>query len=60
MSNYNASIGGGSWFNKIKQGDNEGGKLPFWKVVGAFLAALAAVATIIGVLIALGIISVNV
>lgn len=60
MSNNNASIGNGSWFNKINQGDkNDGGKLSFWKVVAAFLTALAAIAGVIGILITLGIISVN-
>lgn len=55
------SIGGGSWFNKISQGDNNNGgsTISFWKIVGGVLAALAAIATIIGVLQSLGIISVK-
>lgn len=60
MSKNTASIGNGSWFNTIKQGDNkEGDKLSFWKIAGGVLAALAAIAGIIVVLIELGIISVN-
>lgn len=61
MSKNNVSIGGGSWFNKISQGDNNNGgsTISFWKIVGGVLAALAAIATIIGVLQSLGIISVK-
>lgn len=62
MSKNNVSIGGGSWFNKISQGDdnnNGGSTISFWKIVGGVLAALAAIATIIGVLQSLGIISVK-
>lgn len=60
MSKYKASIGNGSWFNKINQSDNNGGsKLSVWKIAGGILAALAAIAGIIGLLVSLRIISVN-
>lgn len=61
MSENKASIGSGSWFNKINQGDNNNGgsTLSVWKVAGGILAALAAIAGIIGILLSLGIISVN-
>lgn len=61
MSDNKASIGKGSWFNKINQGDknNGGSALSFWKIVGGVLAALAAIAGIIALLVTLGIISVN-
>lgn len=54
---YHASIGNGSWFNKIKQGsDNStGGSISFWKVFGAILGAIASIATVIGVLYTLGV-----
>ncbi|WP_455661037.1 hypothetical protein [Pradoshia sp.] len=60
MSDNKVSIGSGSWFNKINQGDNNGGSnLSVWKIAGGVLAALAAIAGIIGLLVTLGIISVN-
>ena len=61
MSENKASIGSGSWFNKINQGDNNNGGSTFsvWKVAGGILAALAAIAGIIGILLSLVIISVN-
>ena len=61
MSENKASIGSGSWFNKINQGDNNNGgsTLSVWKVAGGILAAWAAIAGIIGILLSLGIISVN-
>ena len=61
MSENKASIGSGSWFNKINQGDNNNGgsTLSVWKVAGGILAALAAISGIIGILLSLGIISVN-
>ena len=61
MSENKASIGSGSWFNKINQGDNNNGgsTLSVWKVAGGILAALAAIAGIFGILLSLGIISVN-
>lgn len=61
MSNNNVSIGKGSWFNKINQGDNNGdSKISFWKIVAGIIATIAAIAGIIEILITLGIISVNV
>ena len=60
MSDNKASIGSGSWFNKINQGDNNNGStISVWKIVAAVLTALAAIATIVGILLSLGIISVN-
>lgn len=46
------SIGNGSWFNKVKQGSENGrdGGPSFWKVLLSVLAALASIATVIGVL----------
>ena len=59
MSRNKASIGSGSWFNKINQGDNNGeSRLSVWKIAGGILTALAAIAGIIGVLVTLGVISV--
>ena len=60
MSNNKVTIGNGSWFNKIKQGDSsEDSNLSVWKIAGGILAALAAIAGIIGILLSLGIISVK-
>lgn len=49
---YHASIGNGSWFNKVKQGSDNSkqGSTSYWKIVGAVLSALAAIA---GILVAL-------
>lgn len=49
--NY-ASIGNGSWFNKIKQGSDNAkpGNTSFWKILAAILSAFAAIA---GILVAL-------
>lgn len=54
--NY-ASIGNGSWFNKIKQGsdNSNGGGVSFWKVFLAILGAMGSIATVIGVLYTLGV-----
>lgn len=54
---YHASIGNGSWFNKIKQGsdNSNGGGVSFWKVFLAILGAMGSIATVIGVLYTLGV-----
>ena len=60
MSNNKASISGGSWFNRINQGDKNGvTKISVWSIALGVLTALAAIVAIVGFLLSLGIISVN-
>ncbi|MCQ2148550.1 MAG: hypothetical protein MJZ16_13720 [Bacteroidales bacterium] len=55
---YHISIGHGSWFNKVKQGSDNGkdGSISFWKIFLAILGAIGSIATVIGVLYSLNII----
>ena len=57
-SGNHISFGHANWFNKIKQGDGkQQSGAPFWKLVFAFLAALAAIAGVVTFLIKSGILA---
>ena len=55
---YNITLGHGNWFNKFKQGDGQQQSgTSFWKLVGAILTALAAIAAVVTCLIKSGILA---